>query len=88
VKASYSLQLQKETDKEGTNMKTLSALIVGGALTLGVAMAQDAPKAATPAAPAAQTKTKVKKHHKHNKKSATAAPAVATPAAPAAAPKK
>ena len=63
-------------------MKTLSALIVGGALTLGMAMAQDAPKPATPAAPAAKSQTKVKKHHKHHKKGATAAnttPAVATP---------
>ena len=60
-------------------MKTLSALIVGGALTLGVAMAQDAPKSAT--APA--TQTKVKKHRKHHaKKGATAAtPANAAPAA-------
>ncbi len=59
-------------------MKTLSALIIGGALTLGTAMAQDAPKPANSAAPA--TQTKAKKHHKHNKKGATAA----TPAAPAA----
>ena len=47
-------------------MKILSALIVGGALTLGTAMAQDAPKPANPAAPA--TQTKVKKHRKHHKK--------------------
>ena len=40
-------------------MKTLTTLIVGGALTLGTAMAQDAPKPATPAAPAAQNQTKV-----------------------------
>jgi len=59
-------------------MKTLSALIVGGALTLGTAMAQDAPKPANSAAPA--TQTKVKKHRKHHKKGATAA--TATPAAP------
>jgi hypothetical protein len=50
-------------------MKTLSALIIGGALTLGTAMAQDAPKPANPAAPA--TQTKVKKHHRHHKKGAT-----------------
>ena len=59
-------------------MKILSALIVGGALTLGTAMAQDAPKPANPAAPA--TQTKVKKHRKHHKKGAatTTAPATAT----------
>jgi hypothetical protein len=62
-------------------MKTLSALIVGGALTLGTAMAQDAPKPANSTAPA--TQTKAKKHRKHHKKGATAA--TATPAAPAAA---
>ena len=60
-------------------MKTLSALIVGGALTLGTAMAQDAPKPANSAAPA--TQTKVKKHRKHHKKGAAAT--TATPAAPA-----
>ena len=61
-------------------MKTLSALIAGGALTLGMAMAQDAPKSAAPATPA--TQTKVKKHRKHHKKAATVttAPATATPA--------
>jgi hypothetical protein len=66
-------------------MKTLSALIVGGALTLGVAMAQDAPKPANSTAPA--TQTKVKKHRKHHK---TGAAATATPAnaAPATASKK
>ena len=58
-------------------MKILSALIVGGALTLGTAMAQDAPKPANPAAPA--TQTKVKKHRKHHKKGA--AHKTATPAA-------
>ena len=62
-------------------MKTLSALIVGGALTLGVAMAQDAPKPANSTAPA--TQTKVKKHRKHHKKATNAT--TATPAAPAAA---
>lgn len=64
-------------------MKILSALIVGGALTLGTAMAQDAPKPANPAAPA--TQTKAKKHHnrKHHKKGAAA-----TATAPAAAAKK
>ena len=73
-------------------MKTLSVLIAGGALTLGVAMAQDAPKPANSTAPA--TQTKVKKHRKHhNKKNASvtsatpaAAPAAAAPAATA--PKK
>jgi len=65
-------------------MKTLSALIIGGALTLGVAMAQTAPKPADSTAPA--TQTHVKKHRKHHKKGATAA--TATPAAPAATPKK
>jgi hypothetical protein len=60
-------------------MKTLSALIVGGALTLGMAMAQDAPKPANSTAPA--TQTKAKKHHKRHKKGATAT--TATPAAPA-----
>jgi hypothetical protein len=63
-------------------MKTLSTLLVGGALTLGTAMAQDAPKPATPAAPAAQTKaTKHRKHKKGAAKTATtAAPAInATP---------
>jgi hypothetical protein len=64
-------------------MKTLSALIIGGALTLGMAMAQDAPKPAN--STAAATKTKVKKHRKHHKKGAAAS--TATPAAPAA-PKK
>ena len=59
-------------------MKTLSALILGGALTLGTAMAQDAPKPANSTAPA--TQTKAKKHRKHQKKGATAA--TATPAAP------
>jgi hypothetical protein len=77
VKASHSL------DKRKVNiMKTLTSLLVGGALTLGTAMAQDAPKPATPAAPAAQNQTKAKKHRKHHKKGATA---TATPAAPAAA---
>ena len=64
-------------------MKTLSALIVGGALTLGTAMAQDAPKPANPAAPA--TQTKVKKHRRHHKKGAADK---TTPAASNAAPKK
>jgi hypothetical protein len=65
-------------------MKILSALIVGGALTLGMAMAQDAPKPANPAAPA--TQTKAKKHRRHHKKGAadkagqTAAPATVAPA--------
>ena len=49
-------------------MKILSALIIGGALTLGTAMAQNAPQPANPAAPA--THSKVKKHHKHHKKGA------------------
>ena len=57
-------------------MKTLSALIIGGALTLGTALAQDAPKPANPAAPAAQTK--VKKHRKHHKKGAAATTTPAT----------
>jgi len=62
-------------------MKTLSALIAGGALTLGIAMAQDAPKPAAPVAPAAKSQTKVKKHRHHKKDAAvTAAPATATPA--------
>ena len=59
-------------------MKTLSALIVGGALTLGTAMAQDAPKPANSAAPA--TQTKVKKHRKHHNKKGAAATTAATPA--------
>jgi hypothetical protein len=71
-------------------MKILSVLIVGGALTLGVAMAQDAPKSANSTAPA--TQAKVKKHRKHHKKGAaatTATPAASSTAAPAnAAPKK
>jgi hypothetical protein len=75
VKASYSLDKEK---RKATIMKTLSALIVGGALTLGTAMAQNAPKPATPAAPA--TQTNVKKHRKHHKTGTTAA--TATPAAP------
>ena len=81
MKASYSL-----TKRKVAIMKTLSALIVGGALTLGTALAQDAPKPAAPAAPAAQTKAK--KHRKHHKKAATAttvqpaAPAAAAPVAP------
>ena len=58
-------------------MKILSALIVGGALTLGTAMAQTAPKPATPAA-----QTHVKKHRKHHKKGATAATATPSTAAP------
>jgi hypothetical protein len=61
-------------------MKTLSALIVGGALTLGTAMAQ-APKPANTAAPA--TQTKVKKHRKHHNKKGAAATTAATPAASA-----
>jgi hypothetical protein len=67
-------------------MKTLSALIVGGALTLGTAMAQDAPKPAAPAAPA--TQTKVKKHRKHHKKGSAAATATPAAAPSTAAPKK
>jgi len=59
-------------------MKTLSALIIGGALTLGVAMAQTAPKPANSTAPA--TQTKAKKHRKHHKKGATATPANTAPA--------
>ena len=43
-------------------MKTLRYLLVGGVLTLGAAMAKDAPKPATPAAPASHTNAK--KHHK------------------------
>ena len=58
-------------------MKTLTSLIVGGALALGTAMAQDAPKPANPAKPAAQTKAK--RHRKHHKKGATHR--AATPAA-------
>jgi hypothetical protein len=87
VKASHSLNRRKVNI-----MKTLTSLIAGGALTLGTAMAQNAPKPAAPAAPAAQTQTKVKKHRKHHKKGAAAT--TATPAAPAnaapsvAAPKK
>jgi hypothetical protein len=68
-------------------MKTLSALIVGGALTLGTAMAQDAPKPAAPAAPAAKSQTKVKKH-RHYKKGAAATTAPATAAPATAAPAK
>jgi hypothetical protein len=63
-------------------MKILTSLIAGGALTLGIAMAQDAPKPAAPAAPAAaaaqtqtKDKTKVKKHRKHKKDAKTTAPA-------------
>jgi hypothetical protein len=60
-------------------MKTLRYLLVGGVLTLGVAMAKDAPKPATPAASASQTKAK--KHHKHKKTAKTTAtpPAKAAP---------
>ena len=43
-------------------MQTLRYLLVGGVLTLGAAMAKEAPKPATPAAPASQTKAK-----KHNR---------------------
>jgi hypothetical protein len=43
-------------------MKTLTYLLVGGVLTLGAAMAKNAPKPATPAASASQTNSK--KHHK------------------------
>jgi len=66
-------------------MKTLTSLIAGGALVLGTAMAQDAPK---PATPAAKADTKGKKHRKHQKKGT--ADKTATSAAPAAnvAPKK
>lgn len=60
-------------------MKILTSLIVGGALMLGVAMAQDAPKTAAPA-----TQTKVKKHRRHHKKGA--AHKAATPAASTSAP--
>jgi hypothetical protein len=61
-------------------MKTLIALIAGGALTLGMAMAQDAPKPAAPAAPAAKSQTKVKKHRHHKKgTAATTAPATVAP---------
>jgi hypothetical protein len=65
-------------------MKILTSLIVGGALALGTAMAQDAPKPANPAAPA--TQTKAKKHRRHHKKGATHK--TATPAASAHAPAK
>ena len=43
-------------------MKTLRYLLAGGLLTLGAAIAKEAPKPTTPAAPASQTKSK-----KHNK---------------------
>ena len=66
-------------------MKILTSLIAGGALTLGTAMAQDAPK---PATPAAQTQTKVKKHRKHHKKGATDKTATSVAPAANAAPKK
>jgi hypothetical protein len=59
-------------------MKILTVLIAGGALMLGTAFAQDAPKTTTPAAQT-PAKAKVKKHHKHKK---TATPAAATHAAP------
>jgi hypothetical protein len=68
-------------------MKILTILMAGGALMLGTAFAQDAPKTAAPAALAASvTKdAKVKKHRvKHNKKAAAAT--TATPAASTAAP--
>jgi len=67
-------------------MKTLTGLLVAGALTLGVAMAQDAPKTANPA-PAAPAKanSKVKKHRTHHKK---AVAKTATPATNNLAPKK
>jgi hypothetical protein len=39
-------------------MKTLRYLLVGGVLTLGAAMAKDAPKPATPVAHTSQTKAK------------------------------
>jgi hypothetical protein len=66
-------------------MKILTSLIAAGVLTLGTAMAQDAPK---PAAPAAKTNTKVKRHRMHHKKHAT--DKTTTSVAPAAntAPKK
>jgi len=85
VKASYSLEKEK---RKVTIMKTLSALIVGGALTLGTAMAQDAPKPATSAAPATKSQTKVKKHRKHKKGATAAAATPATPATPAVPAKK
>ena len=61
-------------------MKTLSALIIGGALTLGTAMAQDAPKPAN-SRRTGRNQTQVKKHRKHHKKGATAVKTA--PAAPA-----
>jgi len=65
-------------------MKILTSLMAGGALMLGTAFAQDAPKAATPAAPVTK-EAKVKKHRvKHHKKGAAAT--TTTPAASTAAP--
>jgi len=66
-------------------MKILTSLIAGGALTLGTAMAQDAPK---PAAPAAKTDTKAKRHRILHKKRATDKTATSVAPAANAAPKK
>jgi hypothetical protein len=52
-------------------MKTLRYLLISGVLTLGAAMAKEAPKPATPAASASQTNAK--KHHKHKKTAKTTA---------------
>jgi hypothetical protein len=56
-------------------MKILRYLLVGGVLTLGAAMARDAPKPETHT-----SQTKAKKHHKHKKTTKT----MATPPANAA----
>jgi hypothetical protein len=65
-------------------MKTLRYLLVGGILTLGAAMAKDAPKPATTAAHPSQTNAK--KHHKktwrlplHKKAAKTTATSPAAP---------
>jgi hypothetical protein len=65
-------------------MKTLRYLLVGGVLTLGAAMAKDAPKPATPAAHASQTNAK--KHHKKAWRMPLHKKAAKTTATPAAAP--
>jgi hypothetical protein len=65
-------------------MKTFRYLLVGGVLTLGAAMAKDAPKPATPAAPTSQTNAK--KHHKKGWRMPLHKKAAKTTATPPAAP--
>jgi hypothetical protein len=78
-------------------MKTLTSLLIGGALLIGPALAQDSKSPAKPAAAptaqgaastsAAPTKS-VKKHKKHNKTTKPAASSTAKPAVPPATPAK